>query len=508
MLTIDSGQIEGVVVGGVESFKGIPYAAPPVGNLRWRAPQPVEPWSGVRQAAEFGCDCTQAEGDFEPLRTTPAEDCLFANVWRPQGAGSSAALPVMVWIHGGGFVGGGTSIAYYDGSAFARHGILVVSFNYRLGRLGFFAHPALLAAKEGPVGNFGYMDQIAALQWVRRNAAAFGGDPQQITIVGESAGGASVLALLISPAAKGLFHRAMVMSGGGRETLITRKMTGGRLFHPSADKVDHDFAKSLGIGGKDAQALAELRAVPAADIAGDLNLNKLLSEALQGNRDYPGVPMLDGVTAVATPAETFARGEESKVPVIIGTDATDIPLSFPPSKLRPFAYFGDEADRARHAYNAPDKLHGEDLMKALLAIGSDMTMHEPARFVARMVTAAGNPAWLYRFTYTAESTRPESLATGQAHSGELPFMFDTLESKYGDQTTGKDREVARMFNAYVANFVKHGNPNGDRLPAWPAFDPAQFDLLDFTFDHGPVFGPDPRAERVGLVERAAEFHAR
>nr|HMN29434.1 carboxylesterase family protein [Caldilineaceae bacterium] len=212
---IDSGLIEGTLADSVLSFKGIPYAAPPLGDLRWRAPQPVTPWTGVRQTTAFGADCAQAPGDVEKIQTTPSEVCLFVNVWRPseieprpEGA---RKLPVMVWIHGGGFVGGGASIPWYDGSAFARQGMVVISLNYRLGRLGFFAHPALLAAQEGPVGNFGFMDQIAALQWVQRNAAAFGGDPQQVTLVGQSAGGASVLALLTSPVTTGLFQQVVVL---------------------------------------------------------------------------------------------------------------------------------------------------------------------------------------------------------------------------------------------------------------------------------------------------------
>lgn len=503
MVTTEHGPVTGATVGDVESFKGIPYAAPPIGDRRWRAPQPPEPWSDTLEATGFGCDCAQAPGDFEPLTTTPDEDCLFVNVWRPAGTQPGAALPVMVWIHGGGFVGGGSSIPFYDGSAFARQGIVMVSLNYRLGRLGFFAHPALLRAKEGPVGNFGYMDQIAALQWVRRNIAAFGGDPDRVTIVGESAGGASVLTLLTSPAAKGLFHQAMIMSGGGREALLTRKMTGGNLLHASADRVDGEFAETLDIRGHDAKALAALRALPAADITGDLNLQTLLSEALLGNDDYPGTPMIDQTTSVARPADVFARDEQAKVPVIIGTTAVDLPLIFPRPKIFPFRAFGKDGDKARAAYGAPEKLDRESLIQVLLSIGADMTMHEPARYVARQVTASGHPAWLYRFTYTAESTRPESLATGQSHSGELPFMFDTLDAKYGNDTTDKDRQTARAFHTYVANFVRHGDPNGDGVPQWPAFDPAAYDLLDVTQD-GPVYGPDPRADRVKLVERVLD----
>lgn len=498
---IDAGLVEGTVADEILSFKGIPYAAPPVGDLRWRAPQPVTPWTDIRDATAFGHDCMQLVRDVEPIQTTPSEDCLFINVWRPATPAPAANLPVMVWVHGGGYVGGGTSIPYYDGSAFARQGIAVVSFNYRLGRFGFFAHPALLAAQEGPVGNFGYMDQIAALQWVQTNIGAFGGDPQQVTLVGESAGGASVLTLLTSPLTKGLFQRVMIMSGGGREALISRPMTGGGAQHPSADQIDAGFAASLGITGVGPEALAALRALPPAAVVGDLDLENVLKAALLGTQIYPGTGMVDGAIVTAPPQVVFCSGAAANVPMIIGTTAADLPLIFPPSKLDPFAYFGADAEAARTAYNAPATLDQNSLTLLLLSIGADMTMHEPARFVAKAMTAAGNPVWLYRFTYTAEATRPA--AKVQSHAGELPFLFDTLAAKYGDKVTDKDRQVAHAFNTYVGNFVKSGDPNGADLPAWPKFDPAQVDLLNFTLDDGPVFGPDPRPS-VALVERAAD----
>lgn len=504
MVEIETGLIAGTTAAGVESFKGIPYAAPPVGDLRWRAPQPARPWAGVRDATDFGSDCVQVPVDFEPIQTSPAEDSLFLNVWRPAKATPGDDLPVLVWIHGGGFVGGGSSIPTYDGSAFARRGIVVVSLNYRLGRLGFFAHPAILAAGETPTGNFGLMDQIAALRWVQRNIAAFGGDPRQVTIAGESAGGASVLLLLTSPATAGLFHRAVIMSGGGREALVTRPMTSGTRQHPSADRTDEHYARSQGIRGDGPDALAALRALPAADIIGDLTLAAMAPAVLLGRRDRPGMPMIDGELVTGPPGPILTRGEAARVPVLVGTCAMDIPVTLPPSKLRPFAHFGGDAARARAAYGAPSLLNLKAHFTAVLAMGTDMSMHEPARFVARQVTANGDSAFLYRFTYTAESTRPASLALGQTHAGELPFMFDTLDDKYGDDVTGNDRQTARQFNAFVANFVRSGDPNGDDLPDWPAFDPGHYDLLDFTFDDGPVYRRDPRAEQIELVERAAD----
>lgn len=528
VVTTQSGEIQGTAEGGIVAFKGIPYAAPPVGDLRWRAPQPVEPWTGVREAFNFGSDCMQPITDFEPIATTPSEDCLYLNVWSPDYADPGDKLPVMAWIHGGGFVGGGTSIPFYDGSAFARQGIVVVSFNYRLGRFGFFAHPALLAADEGPVGNFGYLDQIAALQWIQENIDAFGGDPERVTIIGESAGGASVLALLTSPLTEGLFHQAMVMSGGGRQPIIARPLTGGSAAAPSADQVDAAFAESLGITGDGADALAALRALPAEQLAAELTLEAVLRVGLSCRiieltapdrydpacrPGYSGTPIIDGITVTDTPEAIILRGEAHNIPIIIGSTASDLFEFFPPSVADPYPYFGEDERAAQNHYRLPFLaraalvLSGQGELRdyiPLLSIGADMTMHEPARFVARETTARGTPAWLYRFTYTVESTRPE--AESQSHAGELPFMFDTLSSRYGDAVTANDRQMAQAFNTYVGNFVKTGNPNGGGLPLWPAFD-GEFNLMNFTLEDGPVYGRDPRAEGVALVERAADRQA-
>jgi para-nitrobenzyl esterase len=526
-IEIGAGTLVGGSAGGVDAFKGIPYAAPPVGDLRWRAPQRVEPWTGVHQTTAFAHDCMQPEGDVEPIQTTPSEDCLHLNVWRPADAPADAKLPVLFWIHGGGFVGGGTSIPFYDGSAFARQGLVVVSPNYRLGRLGFFAHPALLNSKEGPVGNFGYMDQIAALKWVQDNVAAFGGDPNKVTIIGESAGGASVLAMLTSPVTEGLFHQVMIMSGGGRKPLVGGQMTGGTA---SASSVDAKFAQSLGIDGDDAAALAALRALPAEDLVKGYDLSAVFGVALscvgaqlKDPQNYDpnckpplaGTQMIDGQIVTGTPEDVIKSGAARYLPTIAGTTAADLPEYFPPDPSNPYAYFGDDAGAARAHYRLPFiasavlLLKGQSQLRDLLplaSIGSDMTMHEPARFVAREMAAKGQPSWLYRFTYTAESTRPES--TKQSHAGELPFMFDMLEAKYGDKVTDNDRAMARRFNTYVANFVKTGNPNGDGLPEWPKFDPTQYNLLDFSLEDGPKYGPDPRADGVRLVERAADTQDR
>lgn len=499
-LTIADGALIGSVIDGVASFKGIPYAAPPTGDLRWRAPQPPTPWQGQRDATAFGSDCMQAPST-EAIQTTPSEDCLFVNVWMPEDAQPGDDLPVFVWIHGGGFAGGGTSIPWFDGSRFAQQGIVMVSLNYRLGRFGFFAHPAVIEEAEAVgehVGNYGLQDQLKALQWVQENVATFGGDPQRVTLAGESAGGQSVMHWITSPLSDGLFQQAMVLSGGGRTSLIMRSFDTGTPSKPPAPGIDFLWARGLGIDGDDANALARLRALDPVTVAGDVSLEKLAGLVLKGD-SLPGAPVIDGYTVVDQPKNVLANGNAHYVPLLIGSTAVDVPTAFPPSKLFPFAWFGPDEAAAREAYGGERIMDLPLLARVLLSMGGDMTMHEPAHIVASQMKAHDKPAWLYRFTYTAESTRPESM--GQVHAGELPWLFDQVNAAYGDATTANDQATADAFHGYFVNFIKTGDPNGVDLPEWPQIDPAVYDLLNFSLDDGPVFGADPRPT-VELVSRA------
>jgi para-nitrobenzyl esterase len=493
LVKIDSGSLKGVVDGSVVAFKGIPYAAPPVGDLRWRAPEPAPAWKDVRDASEYGHDCAQLPfpGDAAPLGTPPAEDCLVLNVWTPKDA-AGKKLPVMVWIHGGGFVNGGSSPAVYDGTPFAKHGIVFVSFNYRLGRFGFFAHPALTKENpKGPLGNYGYMDQIAALEWVKRNVAAFGGDAGNVTLFGESAGGGSVLTLMTSPLSRGLFQKAIVESGGGRRGLFpARHVKEDAPGAPSGESVGVAFAKSAGITGDDAAALAALRKLPEDAVVAGLNM------ATMRTPTYPG-PMIDGQLVVETPEEAFLAGRQMKIPVMIGANSADIGFSFAKTMDEVFAPFGGSADKARAVYD-PDK--SGDVRKVGSAVAMDRMMVEPARFIARMVAASGEPAYLYRFSYVAESMRKQW--PGAPHATEIPFVFDTVAAKYGKDLTPADEAAAQAANAYWAAFAKTGNPNGDGRPAWPAMTAKGDALLDFT-DAGPKPGPDPWTARMDLIEALA-----
>ena len=286
VVKVDTGELQGVLDDGVVSYKGIPFAAPPVGDLRWRPPQTAARWTGVRQAAEYGANCMQGRFGGPPPGAAarpgappapgnaavpaPSEDCLFLNVWRPADA-TARKLPVMVWIHGGGFVFGSGNLPGAAGGPFATQGVVLVTINYRLGRFGFFAFPAL--SREHPdetKGNYAYMDQIAALQWVRRNIAAFGGDPDNITIFGFSAGGVSVHSMLASPQARGLFHKAIAQSAGSRDSVLTARPLREDGVDPnypvSAETIGITFARSMGIEGTDPAALARLRALSAEQV--------------------------------------------------------------------------------------------------------------------------------------------------------------------------------------------------------------------------------------------------
>jgi para-nitrobenzyl esterase len=492
VVRIDAGKLQGVTSQGVTSFKGIPYAAPPVGDLRWRPPQPVTRWPGVRQAAEYGADCMQLPfpGDAAPLGVKPAEDCLYVNVWVPA-ARPANKLPVMMWIYGGGYVNGGSSPTVYDGSQFARRGVVFVSFNYRVGRFGFFAFPAL--SKENPSephGNYTFMDQIAALQWVRRNIARFGGDPKNVTLFGESAGGGSVLTMMTSPLAQGLFQKAVVESGGGRAGLMPPRY----LDHASptgtssAESIGLAFAKKAGITGDDAAALAALRKLPADAVVDRLNMASMFAAA----QTYAG-PMIDGKVVVETPDAAYSAGRGAKIPLIIGANSMDIGFNRARTMDDLLAPFGPDRDKAKAAFDPA----GTGSVNAVgTAISAIQIMVEPARFMARTIAALGQPAFEYRFSYVAESMRKQW--KGAPHATEIPFVFDTVEARYGKDLAPADKAAAEAANAYWVNFAKTGNPSGAGLPEWPAYKADTDLLLDFT-EKGPVAGADPWKERLDVV---------
>lgn len=483
---IDAGPVIGATQGEVTSWKGMPFAAPPIGENRWRAPQPVTPWTTARSATEYGADCMQKPfpGDAAPLGVTPKEDCLYLNVWAP--AKRTKKLPVMVWIYGGGFVNGGSSPAVYDGSHFAESGVILVSFNYRLGRFGFFAFPAITRAASGsePLGNYAFMDQLAALHWVKKNIAAFGGDPNDVTIFGESAGGMSVLTLLTTPLADGLFHRAIVESGGGRDLMGPPKDL------DAGEKAGTAFAKEQGIEGSDAAALAALRALPAEKVVDDMNM-------MNSNVPTFAGPMVDGRLVPEPVQQVLLEKRQAKVPLIIGANSSEFGFAFAKTWDELMSPFGANRQKAEAAY---DPEHKQDLRAASALMGPDRMFVEPARFVSREMRLDGEPSFEYRFSYVAESMRKEW--KGAPHATEIPYVFDTVQARYGDKLTPHDEATAKAMHAYWVAFAKTGKPEPKSLPKWPVYDPQDDELMDFTAQ-GPHPEADAWKQRLDVQQAAA-----
>lgn len=441
--TVPAGTIEGRAKDGIEAFAGIPYAAPPVGALRWRPPAPAPRWTGTRAAAEFGNDCPQVrfDGDATPSTQAMSEDCLYLNVWRP--AKGARKLPVMVYIHGGAFVAGSAASPTLDGANLARRGALIVNFNYRLGRFGFFAHPALTAEAGGkPDANFAFLDMIAALQWVRDNASAFGGDPGNVTIFGESAGGAAVDFLMASPLAQGLFHKAIVQSGANREPYA--RLSVDRPTRISGEKAGAAFAAKAGLTSPDAAAL---RALPADTVQGQLAMWDMQADRFNG-------PIIDGKSVVADPIERFAAGDVPKIPFIVGTTGAE--LSEEPFAPAMMDYLKSQLDPAGLADLA--RAYGDPLPPALI---DDYFFREAARGYARIMRDHGAPAWRYIFDHVTEADRAKRKGAG--HASELAYLFGNLPAGAGQS----DREAARLMGDYWVNFAKNGHPNGRGLPDWP-----------------------------------------
>jgi len=495
-----TGPVKGSTEGNVSSFKGIPYAAPPVGDYRWRPPQPVTPWKEVRDATKVCADCPQRA--WPGSTATISEDCLFLNVWTPATATSKSKLPVMVWIHGGGFTGGSGSGPGTAGDAFAKQDVILTTINYRLGRLGHFAHPAL--SKENPnepKGSYAYMDQIAALQWIKENIAAFGGDPGNVTIFGFSAGGVSVHSLLTIPAAKGLFHKAISESGGGRDGVLTgrpiRQENADPLYAVSAETIGLNFARKHKIGSTDAAALAKLRALSADEIVDGGQENDS-----SGARIYSG-PILDGKLVVETAESAYKAGRQARVPLIIGNCSAEIGGAFvsnASSKEALFSLFGEQEAEAKAAFD-PDG--NKQFNEVITKFNTDWVWGEPARMTARSFEATGVPVYMYQFGFVPLPMRQRS-PYGAGHGAEISFVFNTLNARWGPpaEPTPDEKELARIMNTYWVNFAKTGNPNGNGLPVWPRYDKQKEEILDIELDGKPVSKPDPRKTRFNVVEKA------
>lgn len=450
---IDSGVLVGEARETANVFKDIPYAAAPVGPLRWRPPQPAKPWTGERSATAAGPSCPQPmRADGAPndggANGPTSEDCLQLNVYAPKAA---RRAPVMVWIHGGGHRTGAGWI--YDGSNFARDGVVFVAINYRLGPLGYFAHPALTraASPNEPVGNYGQMDQIAALQWVQRNIGAFGGDPKNVTIAGESAGGSSILALLATPAARGLYEKAVVESGGGWSAAI-----------PLSKKEEDGVAALATIGVPAGASADELRAIPVEKLA-----------PLKANYG----PFVDGRLMTETAAQALADGRFDDVPLIIGSNSGEDSL-MGPGPL-PAARLATIPPAARAVYAEEAAAGGDDLVAR--ALFADMVMGAPARWVAAKASS-GQPAWLYYFSYIGDRFRPAK--TRASHADEIQYVLEY----WGRRTpmsvvSDEDRRMASLMHACWVAFAKTSVPKCGGLD-WPAYRPETDQLMEFGASSG------------------------
>ena len=462
VVRIDGGTLAGLhdAATGLDQFRGIPYAAPPIGALRWKPPQPVAAWTGTRAADNFGPRCMQLPvfGDMVFRSDGMSEDCLYLNVWTPAGSGGRK-LPVLVYFYGGGFVGGDGSEFRYDGASLAQRGIVTVTVNYRLGVFGFLALPAL--ADESPhhaAGNYGMVDQVAALRWVHRNIAAFGGDPGEVTIGGESAGSMSVSALMASPLSKGLVQRAIGESGAVLANLAPWSLA-------KAEREGAIFEKHVG-----AHSLAALRAIPASTLL-----------AATGDKDAARIMVdVDGWFLPRSPEAIYKAGQQAHVPLLVGSnsgegswksllgDAPPTPANYHAAVER---QLGKRASEALKLYSGHDEAEVKASGTALA--GDEFIALATWRWMQWQRETGGAPVYYYLFTRARPATRDGGAGADEAavHSGEIEYALGNLATNRVYAWTAADDEVSATMEGYFANFIKTGDPNGSGLPQWPAAAP-------------------------------------
>jgi len=469
----EQGMVRGKLVndGTIKAFLGLPYAAPPVGDLRWKAPAPPAAWKGVRDASQFAHRCEQWPiwTDYLFLDPGPSEDCLYLNVYAPAGAKPAGKLPVMVWIHGGGYTAGAGSEPRYNGAALAAKGVVLVTINYRLGVFGFLASEDLAKEGGGSAGNYALMDMVAALRWVKQNIAAFGGDAGNVTIFGESAGSFAVCTLMAAPDARGLFHKAIGESGAAFGNVLSLSTLAVRAPR------DRQWTESLG-----AKNLAELRALPT---------DKVIEAASKKPVGWFS-PVIDGRFLPEGVAETYAAGKQAHVPTIIGWNrderAGTLSKGMTVEKWRAFAaeHFGKQAEQFLAAF--PGNSDAEAVQSAdryttdaFIALGA-------WKWAEAQSQSGGAPVYRYRFDLPATPSETHPEGKYAFHSDELEYVFGTLDARHGATWRLEDRRLSEQIAGYWTNFARTGDPNGKGLPHWPRYDTEkQLIHLDSTIVSGP-----------------------
>ncbi|MBZ5530463.1 MAG: carboxylesterase family protein [Acidobacteriia bacterium] len=513
---VEQGLLSGVpgANADVRVYRGIPYAAPPVGDLRWRPPQPPAAWQGVRDAGKFGATCWQvpyppAAAIFQNDISTMSEDCLHLNLWTPAKTANDR-LPVMVWIHGGGLTRGSSTTPMYDGENLARKGVVVVTLNYRLGIFGFFANPELASeSAHHASGNYGLLDQVAALQWVKKNIAAFGGDPNRVTIFGESAGSWSVCALTASPLAKGLFARAIGESGGlfapmltqekaekeGERiaaTLVTNAGPGATTAAASSSAADGPSNPSSAAPAAKKDVLKALRAMPAEELA------KTNPDTARAN--------VDGWFLPQDVYSTFAQGKQNDVPLLVGNNADEGTIFAPPAGFLTAAVFsagarqrlGDLADQFFKVYPAGSD---QEALASYLASFRDLTFGWEMRTWARMQVKTGHHP-VYRYYFTRRPPGRQSARLGAFHASEIPYVFGNFVWPFPWEDV--DHKLSDAMAGYWVNFAATGNPNAKGLPEWPAYDPEK----DAVLELGDQVAVGSHINKAGLDFYDAYFQER
>jgi para-nitrobenzyl esterase len=476
---VQNGLVQGASEDGLTVYRGIPFAAPPVGNLRWRAPQCVADWEGVLPAAKFGPSPIQGSRNGAGM----SEDCLYLNVWSPAKSANDR-IPVLVWIYGGGFTAGATSEPTYSGENLAKKGVVFVSIAYRVGQLGFLAHPELSGETTNHVsGNYGLLDMIAGLQWVQKNIAAFGGAPNKVTIFGESAGGIAVSMLCASPQAKGLFQGAISQSGGSFGPPRPTTFPGENLKRlPDAERAGEAYAKSAGVS-----FIAELR--------------KIAPEQLPAGRGLgTSWPIIDGWVIPDDQYQLYAAGKYNDTPILAGYNS-DEGASFSPPKT-PADYitsvktrYGKFAEDLIKAYPAGSN----SVAKTARDLSRDAAFGWQTWSWARLQAQTGKSKVFYYYfdqhpEYPEGSTR---FGYGTPHGADVAYVFEHLNPK-NSQTAKADLDISEAISTYWVNFAKHGDPNGDGVPAWPAFSESNPQVM--YFNQTPHSGPVPSVDSLKVLD--------